>query len=148
MNLKQKAIIARAHFHQIQDQKQHTIWVAKDSAPEWVTELSHEAHGEGMLPDDHCYQFLVDALDLLAEHDDLDEASSHVEADIYTKDLLEWLASDLGRLELCDEAASEYGESETTLDRISKGQLYERSQILQRVADFLENSDEKELEAA
>lgn len=146
-----KAKLARSFF--IQDTREESktqFWKTKDNAPDWLTELCHDAHTDGMLPDDYCYEYIVDALDLIIDHEgDQDEAASSVEADCYTRDLLNWLASDLRRLDVCDEAKSEYGvEDGDMVARISAGQLYERTQIFHSVWNSLDNLDEDEIEAA
>ncbi|HUM44856.1 MAG TPA: hypothetical protein PKI14_18070, partial [Fervidobacterium sp.] len=54
----------------------------KDGRPEWLTDLIFTAHGD-MMPDDHRYKFIEEALDLIANQDvDLDRPE--IEADIYT----------------------------------------------------------------
>ncbi len=147
-----KAKLARSFF--IQDTREESktqFWKTKDNAPDWLTELCHDAHTDGMLPDDYCYEYIVDALDLIVDHEgDQDEAASHIEADCYTSDLLQWLASDLRRLNICDEAVGEYGTdaSEGILPQISAGQMYERTQIFNSVYNSLDNLDEDEIEAA
>ena len=53
----------------------NTVYVRlKDGAPEWVTDLVHDAHGD-MLPDDWRYSVIQDALETIADSDDPEDAS-------------------------------------------------------------------------
>ena len=126
-----------------------------DDAPPWLEELCHDAHGT-LLPDDWRYSFIVEALDAIAHSDDPDEAESEV--DVYTHELLSWLASNLDRVGYCDEAAEEGLVSRppaasrrgpwrgpSLIERISMGQLMERREVTASVLDslrsHLEDSD-------
>ena len=117
----------------------------KDNLTEEQTEklrdLCHDAHGD-MMPDDHRYAFIEEALDALAEYEDPDEIT--LEPDIYTHDLTAWLGSRTDRWNYCDEAMEEYGDSGfDTLQRISLGQMFEKQEVLGLVRAWLET----ELEA-
>lgn len=116
----------------------------KDGAPEWMTDLCREAHGN-MLPDDHRYAFILEAVEALMEADDPDDID--MEADIYNHDLITWLGSHGYRPGYCDEAREEFvGEPGTLIDQIMLGQAYEKQEVLGLVRSFLENRLE-ELEA-
>lgn len=75
-------------------------WKEDVVVPEALKDLCYEAH-EDMMPDDYKYNYIVDALELIADSDedtDLEElSSSNIEADVYTFDLLKWLSSNLDR---------------------------------------------------
>ena len=120
------------------------IWHLKDGSPEWMTERVHEAHGD-FFPDDYKYQFVVDALDALQEQDDIDDAWESIESDIYTHDLLTWLSSNLLRTDYCDQAAEELGvkDAATLVERITLGQWFERKEVFDIVAQFLQNKAEE-----
>ena len=110
----------------------------KDSRPNWVYQMVYEAHN-GMFPDDFKYEYVKDALSLLSETNS-DNARELIESDIYTSDLLLWLASNANRLAYCDEAAGEFGcpaEAEMT-ERISLGQHWEREEVFGYVLSALE----------
>lgn len=108
----------------------------RDGSPEWMTDVCRKAHGE-MFPDDWRYQFISDAVDILAESDDWDEARDEVEADIYTSQLTAWLASRTGRYSYCDQYVEEMGADGDTLARISGGQWMERCEVFGLVAEAL-----------
>ena len=115
-----------------------------DGAPDWLTDLCREAHGD-MFPDDWRYEFIEDALTDL-ENDD-DEAPDLDTLYPYTADRMNWLASNLNRPGYCDEAAEEFGiESEKVLDLIAWGMTQEIRETFDLVKGFLEERAE-ELEA-
>jgi hypothetical protein len=65
----------------------------KEGRPEWLTNLNFTAHG-GMMPDDHRYKFIEDALIIIANSDQETELDCpEIEADTYTSDLTKWLHS-------------------------------------------------------
>jgi hypothetical protein len=55
----------------------------KDDAPGWMTTVCRKAHDDGeLLPDDHRYEFIEQAVDALAACDDADEARGNLEPDV------------------------------------------------------------------
>lgn len=127
-------------------------WYAEREAPEWIRELSYAGHDDGtpggQFPNDHRYEFIVEALNALANagdgRDSLDEARDSLEADIYTADLTAWLASRVDRYGYCDEAVSEMGgEGTDTLERMRLGQLHEKHEVFDAVRAFLETQAEE-----
>lgn len=90
-----------------------------------------------MLPDDWRYEFIVDALDAIADHEDEDEARDSIEADIYTAELTGWLHSRVDRYEYCDNAAQEFGASDTLLGSLQLGQLMEKHEVFDSVLSSL-----------
>jgi len=109
--------------------------------------LAMSCHNDGsMLPDDWRYEFLHDALNLIADASDIDDIQ--VEADVYTHDLLRWSASRNDRTAYCDEAVSEglCPEGADMDARITAGQYMERSEVLQQVLSFLRGEAESEEE--
>ena len=115
-----------------------TIYVKKDGAPDWLTELVRDAHGD-MLPDDYKYDYVVLALDaIIAGDGNID--GIQFEPDIYNRDLLNWLNSSLTRASYVDEASEEFdlGPSVDTYTRIGYGQIREKEEILNSVIKSLE----------
>lgn len=115
---------------------------------EWIVEMCRNAHN-GMLPDDYKYEFVYDALSDIANLSDdataEDARDLQPEADIYTADLLSWLASNNTRVNYCDQYAEEFGSNQhdTTLMRIGFGQYLERSEVLHSVINSLEKRSEE-----
>jgi hypothetical protein len=140
MRIKDKAELARKYFHKATRTNGDTFYCRTDDAPDWTEELVKECHGN-FWPDDYRFDFIVEALDALADSDDPDDV--YLEEDTYTSDLLGWLASSVSRVSICDEAAGEYGvEAEADLlHRIALGQRYEKQEVLGLVRDFLESTD-------
>jgi hypothetical protein len=103
----------------------------KDEAPSWIGDLVYEAHGGLFLPDDWRYECIQDALYAIADGGDEDEHEFADRVDVYTGDLLAWVASNLNRPGYCDEAQSE-GIAEEGIDvirLITLGQYMERREV-------------------
>lgn len=115
------------------------IWMLKDKAPHWITQLVRDAHAD-YAPDDYRYEYIVDALELLSESEDPDEAREALEADIYTSDLTEWLASNISRVGYLSEVLEEFPDTDDGFDLLSRAQYQERSEIFDSVLDSLENN--------
>ena len=117
-------------------------WTHNRCAPEWIDELTREAHGGtgpgGMLGDDYRYAFIVEALDELEEVEDVDEAGHQWEFEPYHSRLSDWLGSHGHRFEYCDDWAAEMGQPEDTYHRIAGGHLQERLEVLNLVRASLE----------
>ena len=92
------------------------FWATTNDAPGWVKDLCYAAHKvDDVLPNDFIYEYIVDALDLIAEADgaerysEIEEDIFSIEGDIYNADLLRWVASNLTFSAYVDQAIEEYG---------------------------------------
>lgn len=104
------AEIAVKHFTTINraDSTDQIVVLTKES-PEWLRDVVMEAHGSSM-PDDLIYAHIRDVIDALADDDsDPQGVISEMEADVYTRDLIAWLASDVGYTDYMTQAIEEYG---------------------------------------
>lgn len=129
-----------AQFEQKTRTDGHTeFWALKDGAPEWMTDVCRASHNSArMLPDDYRYEFIVDALSAIADHDDEEDARDSLEADVYTGHLTAWLASNINRIAYCDEAAENYGGQLTEITQmISAGQESEKREVFDEVVQAL-----------
>lgn len=109
-------------------------WCLGEGSPAWMRDLCHDAHGE-MLPDDHRYQFIHEAVSALAAGDDNGDT---LEADCYTNDLTAWLHSRTDRYAYCDQAVEDgYGFTDT-ITLLSLGQLMEIREVFELVKAELE----------
>ncbi len=124
----------------------------KDGAPEWLKDAVHEAHGD-LLPDDWRYSMAREAFQTIAEAVDTDGIESIENefadnTDVYTADLLKWLASNLTRIGYCDEANNEYGfqKDTTTEEIIRRGQAGERLEVFGAIRRAIE-AEQAEREA-
>ena len=143
------AVEAVEHFSWNTRDDGSTYWSTDLTAdPEhWITRLCMDAHGD-MLPYDERYRFIVRALNDIADAEDIDDARDAIEADVYTHDLLRWLASSLDRICYVDEAVSEYGAESFSDDMprsgfdltkaIAMGQIAERTEVFDSVLSSLE----------
>ena len=121
----------------------------KDDAPEWMDDLSRKAHDNGnSFPDDWHYQFIFEALDALANQDDVDDARCSMEADIYTSDLTDWLGSQNSRYAYVDQAIEETGKGDSIIQDLQAGQLLEKLEVFDAVAGFLSEMADSEEETA
>ena len=126
----------------------------KDGAPEALTDLIREAHqGRGLLlPDDHRYGMIREAIDAISELDDdageydARDRLAEIEPPTYMAELTAWLASRADRVGYCDEAAEEYGEAGSdTLRRITLGWLAEFREVSESVlSSLIEQADAEE----
>ena len=110
-----------------------------DDAPEWLSDAIHAAHGDGW-PNDWTYEACQAACDSIAEYDgDPGEDWSHEwadgQVDTRTHDLLAWLAADIDRAALVDEACEELCVERDAgiVQRISNGQYV----VYRNIADTI-----------
>ncbi len=146
MTLSKLAEETRKHFKLDKHKADgHDYWKAKDGAPKWIKDLCQKAHDTGgghlMLPDDFRYEFIVNALDALSEHEDENDALDSLEPDIYNSELHKWLSSHLERAGYVDEAVKEMGgHSDNGIDGdIALGQLHEKREVFFHVKKALED---------
>jgi hypothetical protein len=110
----------------------------KDDAPSWMTTVCRKAHDDGnFLPDDWRYVFIERAVDALAAYDDVDDARSSLEPDIYTHELSEWLHSRNSRVHYLGEALTEYGTFHDGFQVLAAAQMIEMEEVFQQVANAL-----------
>lgn len=114
------------------------------SAPEWLSDLVREAHGE-MLPDDYKYEFIEEALSAIEDNYNKDQASDNVyeQLDTVTSRLTRWLASSIARVAYCDEVL-ENSSIETTNELLATAQRNERLEVFEIVYTELEKQLEIE----
>lgn len=99
-------------------------------------DLIKTAHGERM-PNDYIYLYIVEALDAISEHDDLDDIS--MEADIYNRDLLAWVADHSEHVGYCDEVMGVMqGQEMDFMQIIQWAQQRQKEEILYSVRSSLE----------
>lgn len=137
-SIQDKASEALKHFG-TQDRGDEKIIVIRDGAPQWVTDLAHHAHGD-MFPDDLRYEYIQDALQIIADEEDEDFWSERVDSDVdvYTSDLTGWLASRGDRYSYVDDAVEEHGYPKGGLvHALQMGQYKEREEVLYLVRDYL-----------
>lgn len=139
-----KSLAAEALSHMIEkkrDNGEAFVCFDKD-APEWCSELARHAHGD-MLPDDWRYRFLEEVLQTIddCESDDVEmirDSMYEIEPDIYTGQLLAWLASSIARLDYVDQYRDD-GFNGPTGAAIMGGQMLEKQKVAKLVIDFLES---------
>jgi hypothetical protein len=109
-----------------------------DDAPGWMTTVCRKAHDDGeMLPDDHRYEFIEQAVDALAAYDDADAARGSLEPDIYTSGLTGWLHSRNSRVYYLGEVMQEYGPFKDGFQLLAAAQMLEKEEAFQQVLDAL-----------
>lgn len=109
------------------------------------SDLCMFAH-DGMLPEDHRYEMIRDAVDLLIDHDlDLDLCYDAADQDVpcYNSDLLDWLGSHLTRIDYVDQALSEIG-FDSLIPAVAYGYLEEFREVIGLVHEWLDRNVEEE----
>lgn len=98
----------------------------------WQKDIIHNAHGDN-LPDDYIYQFIEDALCVLADcrEGEEDDCIYQIEADVYTSDLTKWLHSSNNRVYYLDEAISNGAKDGFGL--LAMAQTQEKQEVAQAV---------------
>lgn len=140
-SLAQQASDALAQF-ELRTRSDGSLYWTYDhaAAPAWIGEMVQQAHGD-MLPDDHKYEFVRDALVILSEEDDPDNYSDRLDydVDIHNHALLTWLGSHSHRAGYVNDAAREYGLPEPfdIMQTIQRGQYVEREEVLHSVQAYL-----------
>lgn len=133
-NTQSRATKALKHFKQIKRTSGKQIWITED-APQWLTDLCREAHGDKM-PDDYVYEFIYESLCAISDASDLNDVVE-LEADTYTNELTAWLHSRADRTYYLTEALQEYG-SKDGFQALQTAQYLEKMEILNSVKNSLE----------
>ncbi len=129
----------------IQFVKQDDRYVTRNNCPQWIVDLCFAAR-DGMFPDDYKYEYIIDALELIASQDNdacIEDLLAEIEADCYNHQLLKWLASSNSRVEYVDRYFDEFvGEREDLIKQISLGQWLEKTEVanivLQTLRDIID----------
>lgn len=127
-----------------------TFFYLKDGAPEELHKMVRKVHGD-MLPDDYKYEYIVGALEAIADYDgdedDIEELADELEADCYDSDLLDWLNSHSIRIWYVDKAVEEMGHGGGIMEDIAMGQVEEKREVfftvLEDLRENLEEDDEE-----
>ncbi len=147
--LREAASESRRHFELRERADGSRYWaVSAKTVPEfasWLKDLAFAAHDSGeWLPDDTRYEYLVSALDILAEssNDDADEEWEALDTvtDIYTSDLTAWLHSSPKRLGYVDEVLdtrSIWSKPDNGDDLLRGAQFAERLEVFRAIRAVL-----------
>lgn len=151
ITLQQRATYAAGFFETAKRNDGETYYRTTDNRPKWLQALCMDAHDD-MMPDDTKYEYIVDALENLAENgDDDDRAREWVDSatDVYNHDLTAWLHSHNGRMEYCTRAVEDgLLEAGAPIDRqLAVGQYLEREEVLHSVKRSLEALDDDDFAA-
>ena len=129
------AEIAEQSFKTILRQADNkTIYIVKDDCMEWVKGLIKETHGD-MFPDDWKYEFIHEAFQAIAEHNDEDvefEEISNLSFNQNNSRLFDWVRSHASRVEYVEEAIKENGlnaDNFSLSNSLALGQMAERLEI-------------------
>lgn len=124
------------------DEEKKIYHQKKPGDPQWIQDMIHACHYNGMLPDDFVFEqvyLFCKEISELGENDDPHDIEVH--GDTYTHDLLKWLSSNLARIDFVEDAIDEYsgnGKCDLPL-MIGIGQEKEMDEILWTVIDKLED---------
>lgn len=115
-----------------------------DNRPEWCQDIARECHG-GMMPDDYRYQWLSHGADSLADipadewEDQITEIADGM-VDVYNFNLLQWVSSNLSRIEYVDDAMENGLPRENDLiSALQCGQMEEIRETLCHLVEEIES---------
>lgn len=114
------------------------FYLPTERQPVWIFDMMYDIHEKGRwFPDDYKYLYTVEALNYISEGNDPD--SPELEADVYTSDLIKWLASHTFRPDYVDEAVKLHGWDDNggIVTAIAWGQIAEREEVFREVVDHL-----------
>ncbi len=130
--------LARQYYQAFEHDKRtdgSQFWKRRDTCSEdHLQQLCFDAHAD-MLPDDYKYEFIIDALSILADTE-ADEAAERIEADCYTHDLTAWLHSRIGRVSYLTEVLESY-EPKDGFQLLALAQYTERTEVFHSVLGSL-----------
>lgn len=140
MNFQEKAEYFLNKYEQRTRESGEKYYCAKDLSDTEARDLSFACHENGnMFPDDHRYEFMIEALEIFSECDGENEAEDRIyeiEADIYTSDLTEWLNSNNSRVYYLTEVLEETG-TQDGFTLLSMAQQKEKEEAARCVLNFL-----------
>ena len=141
-----------AYFKTVDKDNGPSIIALKDNAPQELFSAVRDAHGD-KLPDDWIFATFADLLQRVTEYDaetvddlrdngiDHEIVDSYV--DVYTHDLLQWLASDADNLEHLAQAAQDgWTVDDGTWQLLARAQYYAIEAVMQHVLSLLENKND------
>ncbi len=120
-------------FFEVRSIESGEVWRPAEGAPPELMRIVRDAHG-GYMPDDHRYRFIVEALELVAECENVERVE--VIPDNQASRLTGWLNSKINRLEYMTRAMAEF-ESKDSLQLLTAAQYIERREVLEAVIDTL-----------
>lgn len=120
-------------------------WMDEHRTDGPVIAAHRQAGGDLMMPDDHRYQMVHDALLALSyldddtTEDDAQDELANIEPPIYINELTEWLASHSDRQDYCDEAMEEglVSREAIIIDRLQAGYIQEQREVSSAVLAWL-----------
>lgn len=138
-----KELVSEVYTNLVYNLEEDKVYMKNPGNPQWVSDVIHACHYDGMLPDDFVYKQIYNLcygiLQMLPDEDPYD---FNVEADCYTDDLIRWLSSNLTRVYFMDEAIETLCKNHhivPTFDAVlSHAQLLEKQFILNTMLDFIE----------
>jgi hypothetical protein len=140
MDLEKLAERASSFFEMKQREgREESFYHLKNRHPVWLYEIIRKVHDDGKwLPDDYKYEYVVDAIDKISEG--MNPEEPEIEPDVYTSDLIQWLASHGNRTTYVDDAVRDIGwPDEGGIERaIAWGQQREREEVFSIVVAELQ----------
>lgn len=149
MQLKQKAEYYSQYLKSKQRDNGESFVYMTDDRPQALHDAIYTAHGDKM-PDDWIFSTFADLLEKVTEYDcetvdelrdnDYDHEIIDGYVDIYTHELLQWLASDVDNLEYLAQAALDgWTVDDGTWQLLARAQYYAIEKVMQHVLSLLEN---------
>lgn len=151
MNTKQKAEHYASFFETKKRDNGDYFTIMRDDRPDDLYNAVYSAHGD-RLPDDFIFSTFHDLLDKITEYtiesmDDLENYRHEIVenyVDIYTHNLLNWLASDINNLEYLAQAAQDgWTADDGVWQLLARAQYYAIDSVMDHVMALLENDNDE-----
>ena len=132
MELQQLAKIGYKNMEWLTRDDGSRIVVKKDGGPNWLADMVYELH-DGLFPDDWTYEQIYNALGMLSDGEDPEEA--YFEGDTLTSSLFDWAK---GNSSLVNDYIRNFGWGGNIEAAICGAQAEEERNIAIRVRDYLD----------
>jgi len=149
MTINEKATVYSKYLVAKKRDNGETFICMTDDRPQELHDAIYEAH-DGALPSDWVFGTFADLLEKIDEYDietieDLEETRHEIVdnyVDIYTHDLLQWLASDVGNLEYLEDAMAErhFVKEDGAWQVLAYAQYLAIDEVMRCVVSLLENN--------
>ncbi len=136
MKTPQQAAREFLEFFEVRTTENGETWRPVEGAPPELKRLVRNAHGDYM-PDDYRYNFIMEALRLVAECEDVETIK--MIPDNEPSRLTGWLHSKINRLRYMTIAMIEY-DPKDSLHLLKTAQYIERQEVLEAVIDALRSA--------
>lgn len=114
-------------------------YYSKDTAPQWFKDLCYKAHKiDDILPNDYIYDYIKEAIDIIANNENPQDVIYEIEPDCMTFDLLQWVSNNLCFMTWADNVLKEGFEPKSLSALLQMAQANHKQAIANNVLISLE----------